>query len=124
MNELNDRQRALHFIALQMSDEMPMNARRQRSGFAPKLLRPVLAEMKDTGVGQQCGDLRRNSLGDRDERDLVASPTGTSAGCRDALLDTAKPLRHKRQTGIIHGSSPARTGAALGAGLRPCLSIR
>ena len=96
MNEMNERQRALDFVALQMADQVPVNIGRQRRGFAPQLLWPILAEMPDAGIRQQGGHLGGNGLGDCDECNLIAAPTGARAGGADALLNVAQPLYHDR----------------------------
>jgi len=74
MNE-EESVRGFHFVALEMSDEVPVNWRTARRHLAERLLYAVFADVMQTGSPRGCHRVRSVRLGDGDDSCALAMPT-------------------------------------------------
>ena len=71
VKQLKKRKRMADLVLLEVSDEMPAQARRQEGNFGARLLHPAFAEEHLAGCGCGLHFLGRVGFRDRDQFDVV-----------------------------------------------------
>ena len=113
MNHGRMMQRQTHFVALQLTDQMPVDLWQQNLSFR-QLLRTVFSKhIVQLAEILNPGPIR--ILGDRDDLDILWSSTRTLAGIGNLLLTARKIFLQDRNCGVhsrLQGTESVRAGMA------------
>ena len=106
MEQADEWERTFELVSLKMADQVPADGGWQRRRLVPQFLGTVLGEIGHSQAVQRRRDLRRDGLGDGNQRYFLALPAGTGAGQAKPLLDRSQAGGERRGGGYVgHGRS-------------------